>query len=286
MSEEFTLPVALPKPHLDARLLGAHRIFVFTDDALFDAVGVRIAFTGRAGGVSKPPLDELNLGINVNDDPASIAENRARLLEALGAPGIPLVVPLQVHGTNAVVVEGPDDAARAQAIAAEGADLIVVAVPGVAAQLSFADCLPLIIVSPTGRFAVAHAGWRGAVAGVAGKAVAALAQADREAGEVGNPATFNAYIGPYIHAACFETGAEVIAAFVDRYGDDVLVNGCVSLARAVTADMRAEGFDPVRIADVQICTTCSTETFFSHRASGGSCGRHGAIAFACERGRS
>ena len=271
----------LPKPMLEAQTLDA--IPLLTDEALFEKCGVRIAFTSRAGGVSKPPLDALNLGINVPDEPACLAENRKRVLGALGVPDMPLVVPKQVHGTEVLQVQGPDDVARALAVAAQGIDAVVGAAPGVAVQLGFADCLPLIIVSPSGRFAVAHAGWRGAVAGIAGIAVRALAEADAQAGEETLPAQYNAYIGPYIHAECFETGAEVTNAFVERFGSDVLLDGRVSLVAAVTIDMQKAGVDIARIADAGICTKCNPETYFSYRATDGACGRQAALAFTLER---
>ena len=46
--------------------------------------GVTLAFTGRCGGVSEAPFDSLNLGTHVGDDPASVAENRRRVLAAMG----------------------------------------------------------------------------------------------------------------------------------------------------------------------------------------------------------
>ena len=217
MASAATLPV----PHLDARLFGARRLSALTDEALFERTGVRIAFTGRAGGVSEGPYAALNLGGHVGDDPAAVARNRELLLEALGAGEAALVVPSQVHGDEIVEVAsaepGAVEAARARAL--EGADGLLVDVPQVAALLCFADCVPVVLASPTGRFAVVHAGWRGAVAGIAGKAVRLLAA--RDAAELGiapssAAAALNAYLGPHIHAECFETGAEVRARFVDR----------------------------------------------------------------------
>jgi len=178
----------LPIPQITARRFGARCLPALTDDALYERTGVRVAFTGRAGGVSEGPYSSLNLGNHVGDGPASVERNRALVLEALDAADVPLVVPSQVHGE--VVVELDDaspealDAAREAALA--GADALVATVPGIAALLCFADCVPVIVVSPTGRFAVAHAGWRGVENGVAAKAVRALARAD--AAELGEDA--------------------------------------------------------------------------------------------------
>ena len=106
----------LPIPQITARRFGARCLPALTDDALYERTGVRVAFTGRAGGVSEGPYSSLNLGNHVGDGPASVERNRALVLEALDAADVPLVVPSQVHGE--VVVELDDaspealDAAR------------------------------------------------------------------------------------------------------------------------------------------------------------------------------
>ena len=44
------------------------------------------------------------------------------------------------------------------------------------------------------------------------------------------------------------------------------------------ADLSRAGLDLDRVADIDICTVCNTERFFSYRAEGGDTGRHGAFA--------
>lgn len=272
----------LPIPHLSARRFGARLLPALTDDALFEATGVRVAFTGREGGVSGGAFASLNLGGHVGDDPAAVARNREVLLESLDAADTPLIVPNQVHGDMLVQVDAAahDVVAAAQAQAAEGADAIAVSVPDVAALLCFADCVPVVIASPTGRFAVVHAGWRGVACGVAPKAVRALAAADEP--ELGPNAAsgYNVYAGPHIHAECFETGPDVRARFAERFGEACAPDERhVDLLAALSADLAAAGVNPARIVDAGVCTMCAPDDYFSYRATGGVCGRHGAIAF-------
>lgn len=277
----------IPKPQLDARLLGARRIPALTDDALVRATGVRIAFTGRAGGASEPPYDTLNLGSHVGDSLDDVLGNRAALLQALGAPHAHLVVPNQVHGTDGAVYDVPDPARirLADGQAQAGADFVVVGVDDVAALLCFADCAPVVIASPTGRFAVAHAGWRGAVAHIAAKAARRLTEVDRP--DLGDRATrfYNAYIGPHIHAECFECGEDVVGRFRREFGEEAIADAChVSLEAAVRIDLQRAGLSRERIVDAGACTKCHPETYYSYRASGGVCGRHGAIAVRVRQG--
>lgn len=247
---------------------------LLTDDALFEACGVRIAFTGRAGGQSSGAYATLNTGAHVDDDLRDVAMNRRLVLKAMGAEAAPLIVPNQVHGTRILHIATPVDIGRVASEALEAGDALQVDVPGVAAMLNFADCLPLILVAPSGHFAVVHAGWRGAVAHIASKAALSLAQGGED------PSTFNAYIGPHIGVECFEVGLDVAEQFAAEFGDDVVEGERhVSLSRAVAHDLETVGFAPDRIVDCGICTVCNAGEYFSYRATSGACGRQAAAAF-------
>ena len=262
----------LPKPTL--ALTERNGISLLTDDALFEACGVRIAFAGRTGGLSADAYASLNTGGNTDDDPMLVMRNRKLVLDAVGAHGEPAIVPVQVHGTRVVRVAVHGDVGRASFEAAEGADAVQVDVDGVAALVNTADCLPLVIVAPSGRFSVVHAGWRGALARIASIAARSLAQ-DGE-----DPASFNAYIGPYIHEECFETGEDVAARFSDEFGSEVLSDARhVNLARVVSSDLAAAGLSLERIADCDVCTVCHSDEFFSYRATDGVCGRQATVAY-------
>lgn len=274
----------LPPPFLGQ--VSVAGIDLLTDEGLFAACGVRIAFSGRAGGVSEAPYASLNTADHVGDDLERVLRNRMLLLEALGCAGVPFVAPNQVHGTDIVKVSAAGDVPRACEEAAAGADAVLVEASGVGALMNFADCPSLVIVAPSGRFVVAHAGWRGALAGVVGVAVRALVEGEPGADAAGAAgvagadvaAGFNAYIGPHIHAECFEVGPEVADQFVERFGADVVERERhVSLARAVEIDLVRAGLDAGRIVDTGICTACSTDRYFSYRAEG-TTGRHAAFA--------
>ena len=263
----------LPAPRLaEGRSVS---IGMYTDEALFQATGVRIAFFERLGGVSTGAYESLNAATHVNDDLNPVLENRRRALRAAGFDlGLDrLIVPNQVHGTNLVVC---DDAARVpecRDLAAQGADGLVVTCDDVAAMLCFADCVPVILVAPTGDFAVVHAGWRGVVARISEKAAAKLSNAAGVA-----PSQLNVYIGPHIRACCFEVGEEVAARFESEFGAACLTDERhVDMARALTDGLVAAGIDAQRVCDLGVCTV-DDDRFFSYRRSGGVCGRHGAFA--------
>lgn len=256
-------------------------IALLTDDDLFRLTGVRIGFTQREGGVGTGRYDSLNLATHVDDDLGAVLENRFRLMSAIGAGHARLIVPNQVHGSNLVMVD--DSAERSiesfSAQAAEGADGIVVACSQVAALLCFADCMPVILVSPTGSFAVVHAGWRGVMAKIVPSALDLLCRGnDVMASEC------NAYIGPYIHAECFEVALDLAQKFEAAFGSGALRGSRhVDMGFAMRKSLIDAGMGSERIVSAGACTACDNEHYFSYRAQKGKCGRHGAIAVLIER---
>lgn len=271
--------MALPLPTLQARTSAG--LSFLTDDLLCAATGIRLGFSRRAGGVSAPPYDGLNLGSHVGDVLAAVEENRTLLLAAAGLEGTDLMMLNQVHGDTVLTLDDGAAASReAVAAAADaGADGIAVAAPNVTALLCFADCTPVIVASSSGAFAVAHAGWRGALAGIPAEAVRTLAALDASRGQEADPSQYNAYIGPHIGAECYECGPELVARFTDRFGARCDAGeGRLDLEAAVRASLAEAHIAPERIASSGECTACRDDLYFSYRKSGGRCGRHGAFA--------
>lgn len=272
---------SLPFPELVSHTSSG--IVYLTDDGLNAASGVRIAFTGRHGGASRSPFAGLNLGTHVGDDPGAVEQNRARLLCALGAPADCRLLALnQVHGTRVLEVGSESDIDAVRQEAAEGADGVAVAAdaPDVAALLCFADCVPLVLAAPGGSFAVAHAGWRGVMGEIAGMSVRALAKLSGA-----TPDSLNVYIGPHIRGCCFEVQAELAADFADKFGPAVLADAHrVDLSRALRVTLERCGVDLRRVCDAGLCTVCNVDDYYSYRAEGGQCGRHGALAFKGKEG--
>lgn len=141
-------------------------------------------FLGRRGGVSTGIVAGLNVGTGSKDDREAIEENRHRAVDAI-LPGSSLATVYQVHSADAVIVESPwphDDRPKADAMATNR--------PGVLLGILTADCAPVLLSDPEAAVVgAAHAGWRGAVAGVTDSAIAAMeslgARRDRIAAAIG-----------------------------------------------------------------------------------------------------
>jgi YfiH family protein len=237
-------------------------------------------FTTRAGGVSAPPFDSLNLGAKWGDDPVAVSENRRRVERAVWgrAAAGPIVVARQVHGTTVVRVKAGDDRA---AIAQRDADALCTDVAGVMLGVFVADCIPALLVDPrTGAVAAVHAGWRGTVAGVLPAAVRALGD------EFGaRPGDLRVALGPAIGRCCFEVGPEVVAAFEALFTDarayGVVVPSPRGAAGKANVDLKAAnrllleraGVAPAAIDTGPECTHCDRAHFFSFRRDGGATGQ-------------
>lgn len=160
---------------------------------------VRVVVTGRRGGHSQAPYDGANLASAVGDDPSAVAANRRSLAGVLGVPPGRLHFLRQVHGAR--VVDVPPGEAAGPGDEEEG-DAAVVTLPGRAAAVTVADCVPLVLADPgAGRAAVVHVGRRGLVAGTAARAVERLH--GHGAGDL------RALVGPAVCGACYEVPADM-----------------------------------------------------------------------------
>jgi YfiH family protein len=217
--------------------------------------GARVMFSTRDGGVSEGPYASLNLGILTDDDQSNVTENRRRLVAAAGVGSVGMG--FQVHGTDLLEWDGAREYESPPKVdghttTATGLGLLVLA----------ADCLPVALASES-RVAMLHCGWRGLAGGIVERALE---------GFDSPPA---AAIGPGIGQCCYEVGDEVLEAFS---GYDGAADGRMLSLRAV-ARMKLEATGVRRIEDVDLCTSCRPDLFFSHRRDNGVTGRQAGIAW-------
>ncbi len=223
-----------------------------------------LAFSTRQGGVSRPPFDTLNLGRSTVDDPAAVAENRRRLLDALGLDPGALATAGQVHGIELAHVTAPGHS--------PGCDALVTTVPGIALAVTTADCLPLLFHAP-GAVGVAHAGWRGLADDMPGAALAAVADAARCA-----PERVTVHLGPCIRSCCYEVRDDVLQRFPSEIASRRDGRWYLDLPAAARRTLLAAGVPASRIFDTGACTACEPYWYFSHRRDRGATGRLWGVA--------
>ncbi len=229
--------------------------------ALEGLPGIRHAFFTRAGGVSTGVYASLNAGVGSNDDADSVATNRARMAAALGVPPERFLTCYQVHSPDAVVAEQPWTAdARPRA------DAIVTRMPGLAIGASTADCGPVLFADAQARvIGVAHAGWRGALAGVTDSTIAAMERLGAARARI------VAVLGPMIRQPNYEVGPDLMDRFTAV--DPANARFFREAARAHHFMFDLAGYVLARLAaaevgtieDIGACTYADEAQFFSYR---------------------
>lgn len=157
--------------------------------------------TTRTGGVSVSPFGQLNVATHVGDLPAAVQENRRRLSHQLKLPTEPNWLS-QTHSNGMVRIgeQGLQDLPDADAAYTDVAGQVLV--------IMTADCLPVFLATKDGsELALVHAGWRGMVNGIIGRA---LKQFKAPADEI------CAWLGPAISQQAFEVGDDVRDLIVGR----------------------------------------------------------------------
>ena len=165
-------------------------------------------FLGRRGGVSEGVCAGLNVGWGSGDDRSAIAENRRRAVESV-APGAELLTVYQIHSAEALYAAGPwPDEARPRA------DAIVADRPGLVLGILTADCAPVLLADrEAGVVAAAHAGWKGALAGVVESTVAEMERRGAARGRIA------AAVGPCIARRSYQVDDAVLSRFRAISGD-------------------------------------------------------------------
>src|SRR5215211_3176222 len=212
--------------------------------------GAKVWFFTRLGGVSEEPYDTLNVSKKVGDRAVAVEENLSIIRRAMGGRSSAWV--RQVAGDGVVRVSEAGLAGEADALVTSERDLSLV--------VAVADCVPVALVGERG-VAMVHSGWRGTLAGIAGKAV-------RSMGEKG----VRAYVGPGIRRCCYEVSEELAAEFAARYGRWVVSGRHLSLPDAIRTDLEKSGV--VEILDLGLCSGCRPDLFYSHRKQGPLTGRN------------
>ena len=222
--------------------------------------GFAHGFFGREGGVSQGLYASLNTGHGSNDETGAVAENRRRCAAALGVAPDRLVTAHQTHSADAVFIDAPWPDAPAQA------DALVTTTRGLALGALAADCMPWLLAdAEAGVIASAHAGWRGALAGVLENTVALMARHGAKPGRI------RAALGPCLRQPNFEVGLELVDAFEERF--DGAGRFFAPDARPDKRRLDLAGFGAWRLAecgvavidDTGACTLGEPSRYFSYR---------------------
>jgi len=226
-------------------------------------------FFGRRGGMSTGIFESLNCGLGSTDVRAHAIENRRRAVEAV-LPGGTLITLSQAHSANVITVLEPWPAAtdrQNDKNPAPVADAMVTNRAGIALGILAADCVPVLLADAQARvIGAAHAGWRGAFAGIIEATVDAMealgARRDRIA----------AAIGPGISGESYEVGPEFRARFVAADERSARLFKAAARPDHFLFDLPAFAIRRldragVQAVDLGICTYRRNADYFSYRGA-------------------
>ncbi|WP_068315732.1 peptidoglycan editing factor PgeF [Polycladidibacter hongkongensis] len=233
-------------------------------NALSQISGLTHGFFGREGGGSTGLYNSLNVGKGSQDDRDSIRRNRERIANALQVAPANLATVYQVHSADVVTLHAPFPAeTTAQP---PRADAIVTATKGLAIGILTADCGPVLFADPDKKIiAAAHAGWRGAKAGVLENTIDAMCKLGAER------ANIIAAIGPMISQDNYEVGPEFHAAFTEERREDVVFFKRANKPEHFNFDLpsyivkRLKGTKIGHIENQTRCTYAQESQYFSYR---------------------
>jgi YfiH family protein len=220
-------------------------------------------FFTRAGGVSTGLYGSLNCGPGSGDAADAVAENRARVAAAVGLGPERLTSAWQVHGAEVATLAEPIPLAGRPKV-----DGFVTDRPGIALGILTADCVPVLFAdAEAGVIGAAHAGWKGALAGIVGSTVEAMVRLGARRERIA------AAIGPAIRQPSYEVGLDLFRMFTDAAPGNHGFFAPSMRARHFQFDLT--GFVAGRLAEAEIATIEDTaadtradaERFFSYRRS-------------------
>ncbi len=251
--------------------------------SIFSSVpGFNHALSTRWGGVSTGEFDSLNLAFHVGDEPGRVRDNRCSWASGVGFDLPHLVAAQQVHGANVRVVSRDERGRGAFDFndALPDCDALVTNELNVPVLVLVADCAPVLLVDPTKRVcAVVHAGWRGALAGIAAKTIETM---QSEFGT--NPGDVLAAIGPCLSVGNLEIGEEVAALVEEKDALSVVRSEewdkpHLDLRGLIGRDLIKAGVSESNVEVSPFCPKERSDLFFSHRGQNGRAGRFGVVAW-------
>ena len=256
--------------------------------SLIESRGVMHGFSAREGGVSTiPHLSSLNLTRGLGEGEENVRQNldifaRAVSGDILGGESV--VCAHQIHSANVRLIDKANAGEGYSIDMGEDADGFVTDIPGVMPIVRVADCVPILFAgskadgSPV--IGAAHAGWRGTVNGIAAVTVEKMLSLGcrRE--------TVRVAIGTHIGYCCYEVGDDFYTSVSEIRSPEFAARHIKSthVAGKYMADLTGmnleilsyAGISPEQVEVSPYCTACDSETFFSHRKSGGRRGTMGA----------
>jgi YfiH family protein len=240
------------------------------------------AVSTRHGGVSTGCYRSLNLSFHVGDEEDKVLHNYHLLSRVLKFDICSLVTCEQVHHNSIALID--ETYLNKNCFLSDSAvpetDGLATNVPGITLLTRYADCVPLLFYNQKRQtVAIAHAGWKGTLAGI-GPLMTDLLRREFKC----RPEQTIAAIGPSIGPCCYH----ISSSMADQTVKEIpLAEKCIlaSAGQELSLDLWqlnrsqliASGIQEDHISSAGLCTSCTVDHFFSYRKEAKVTGRFGAL---------
>lgn len=246
----------------------------YIDEKIENIGGVSHIFTTRFGGFSSGPLFSMNMSPS-RENPDTVKKNYKLVCDCENIPSERCVLSHQTHTSNIKIVT-EEDAGKGLYRESDIQDIdgLITNVKNLPIVIFYADCVPILLYDPAKNvIAAVHAGWRGTVSDIAGKAVEIMKNSFGS-----DPSNIVASIGPSIGPCCFETGEDAKKEFVKSGLEKYIIGNNIDLQGSNKEKLILRGVKAENITISGFCTKCKCNEFFSHRGCGSDTGRMALIA--------
>ena len=177
-----------------------------------------------------------------------------------------LVTINQIHSPEILIADSPGFYDSADGIINKGGNLVC--------SIKVADCLPIFFINNISKtIGLVHAGWRGISSGILENFVKSIETFNE------NVTDFYVLIGPSIQSCCFEIMDDVLDSFDSKFYTSIKKNKYrVDLQAWAVYQLIKFGFSEEKINNINKCTFCLNDLYYSYRRDGSNSGRMYALA--------
>jgi hypothetical protein len=220
------------------------------------------SFFGRDSGFSEGLFSSLNCSKFVGDNLESVEKNLGFVQKSIGAKK--LITLNQIHSAECIVVDEKSESDQK-------ADALVTQSEGVALGILTADCAPVLLLDPEKKIiGAAHAGWKGAKAGVIENTIENMISLGSRCEDI------IAEIGPCIHVESYGIDDDFLSNFPAEYFTRILGKDHFDIVKFCCDRLKKKGI--LNISANETDTYKNHEKYFSFRYarqnSNGICGRN------------
>ncbi|MEN8211080.1 MAG: peptidoglycan editing factor PgeF [Thermodesulfobacteriota bacterium] len=216
----------------------------------------------RSGRTSRGEFDSLNIGMNPGDKRSAIADNRELIIKKMGMK--PLIFLNQVHGAEIKILKKAENYLSESfqpGKEAYTADGIITDMKDVFLVILVADCQAVILYDHEKKvIANIHSGWRGSVKNIIGKCVAQMISEF-----ACEPDNIIAGISPSLGPCCseFVNYRDEIPESLWKY--KIEDKDYFDFWEMSCDQLMDKGIKKANIENMEICTRCNMDEFYSYR---------------------